>query len=367
MGQVTLRDIAQRCGVSRAAVSRILAGHRDRFSELTRQRVQAAAASMGYTPNLVGQALTRRRTMTVGILGHSFTGHVTAARLQALREAAQHRGYDTYLRETGRGVRDTDRLIEEAQHLMARRVDGLVVWRSAPITAKAHRFLKTLAVPTVFIDRGPPRHRARIILRRQPAFNALARHLAKLGHRRAMLFASIASADFPESRSYAYRRAFARAGLDLAVTYEQPPPSDDPRDAYRATHAGRRGYETVRRYLADPRAPAVSALCMNNDDAAIGALAALREAGVRVPEQMSVVGVDDLEASMFCEPPLTTIHAPRNDVGRAAFDMLERLIRQPEAEVEPIAFTYQLVPRQSTCAAPEPRRQAALSEEAMPE
>lgn len=351
---VTLRQIAEHSGVSPQAVSRILGGHVEHFRPETCRRVREAAEALDYRPDPIGRALVGGRTMSVGVVTHGLGGRVAMTRFQAAMEAAQQAGYETYLRITGRGVGDTERLIEATQSLAARRVDGLVVIRSTPMSPEARRFLQSLPMPIVFVDRGPPGHKARVALERQPAFDALARHLAQLGHRHVVLFASAGSADFPESRSYAYQRAFARTGVDLQVVYErppQPPAGGEPADAYRPLHAEQRGHEAVQRFLA--AGGSATALCMHNDEAALGALAALRDAGLRVPEDVSVTGVDDLGMGQFCDPPITTVRVPRDEVGQAAFAMLERLMRDPQASVEPAHFGYELVVRESTGAVPE--------------
>lgn len=346
---VTLRQIAERSGVSPQAVSRILGGHVEHFRPETCQRVREAAEALGYRPDPIGRALVGGQTKSVGLLTHGIGGRVAMTRFQAALEAAQQGGYETYVRLTGRGAGDTQRLVEAAQAMVDRRVDGLVVIRSTPMSPEARRYLLSLPMPTVFVDRGPPGHSARVMLERQPAFDALAAHLAELGHSRGVLFASAGSADFPESRSYAYQRAFARANLELEVVYEQGPAEGGATDAYHPLHGERRGYDAVQRFLA--AGGSATALCMHNDEAALGALAALRDAGLNVPEDVSVTGVDDLGLSQYCDPPITTVRVPRREVGQAAFTMLERLMQDPQAEIAPVRFGYQLIVRQSTGAA----------------
>lgn len=353
--RVTLEQIAQRCGVSRQAVSRILGGHVERFSPQTCRRVEQVARELNYQPDPIGRALVGGRTMSIGLLTHGVGGRVPVARLQALMEMAQAAGYETYLRTTGRGTNDTERLTQAVRSLVARRVDGLIITRSVPIAADARRFFESLSVPTVFINRGPPQYNARVNFDAQSAINALAEHLAELGHRHAAFFASTGSADFLEHKIHPYQRAFARAGIEATTVLEQAPQGGDGHDALRGINAEQRSYEAVQQYIAD--GGTATAWCMNNDESAIGALAAAREAGLRVPDDVSLVGFDDLALARFCDPPLTTIRTPRDEVSEAAFNMLERLMREPDAPVEPLLLSYELIVRTSTGPAPHANRQ----------
>lgn len=349
MAKVTLRDIARASGVSPQSASRILGGHVDRFRPETRQRVHEAARRLNYRPDLVGRTLVRGKSMTLGAVYQGLGSHLTVQRFQAFANAAGEAGYQTYLVTVGRGPGEEQRLLQAVEDLIARRVDGLMISRSMPLGNKARDHLSEAGLPIVYVGRAPVGHAARITFRYQTAANHLARHLAELGHRRGVFFASLGSGDFPGHRIRPLQHAFSEAGMQLDLAREQPRITryDAALTEQQRVDAQQRGYDVVREYLAGGRTlPDV--FCMNNDEAAVGALAALREAGRAVPGEVSVTGWDDVGAARFAQPPLTTVRGPREEAGKAAFAMLERLMREPSGAIEPVSFAYELVVREST-------------------
>lgn len=352
MTKSNLREVARQAGVSSMTASRILNGRTQQHHAETVERVRQAARNLDYQPNLLGRALVGGRTQSIGVIIRAFGGRLAVRRLSTATQAAKAAGYLAYvvnLRSAGQD--DSDDLIEAARELIGRRVDGLLISRSVPVSKQARQFIANHAPPTVWLDWGPPRGAHRVILDRESAARAMATHLRELGHRRAALLPTPDAMHFIEHRIEPYRRACAAADLELEVVTCQ---STTPASAHETF-----GYDQVQRLLGE-RGADLPALLMHNDEMALGALLALREAGLRVPEDVSIAGWDDLPLARFTDPPLTTVRGPTEAAGQAAFDVLRTLIedRAPAGETRARTRKLQrtmrceLVVRQSTGPAP---------------
>ena len=328
----TIVDVAARAGVSTATVSRVLSGSGPALPA-TRERVLAAARELAYRPSGVARALKRAETRTIGLVVADITNPFFPEIARAVEAEAHRRGLGVLLLSTSE---DADREAAMLDILVERRVDGIVL-ASGRAPRRLARRLADLPVPVVVVDADIRLAGVATVGTAQRAGAALAaEHLLGLGHRR------LAFVGAPPGQAASGPR---RAGILDALRAAGLGP-----DALEVEGGDGRmdgGVQAVDRLIGSgSRATGIVAY---NDLAAIGALRGLRRAGLRVPDDVSVVGFDDIEPASWTDPPLTTVRQPTDEMGRLAVDLLAGGSGRPErVTLEPM-----LVVRAST--GPPPR------------
>ncbi|HEX8694746.1 MAG TPA: LacI family DNA-binding transcriptional regulator [Longimicrobium sp.] len=327
---VTIRDVAQRAGVSVATVSRVL-NRSGVVREETRQRVEGAAAELRYTPNSTARSLITRRTSTFGVVLPDLYGEFFSEVIRGMDPLARQSGYHLLLSSS----HDDQREIQFALGAMHGRVDGLIVM-SPNVRAAALAASLPAGVPVVLLnceaDGGP-----------FPALNVdnfggareMVRHLAALGHRRiGMVRGGDANFDARE-RLRAYRAALAEAGLEGADGRWEAPGD--------FTEAG--GWRAARELAGRGDRP--TAIFCANDSMAVGAMSALRAAGLRVPDDVAVAGFDDIPIARYLSPPLTSVHVDVHRLGARAVEILVEALADPDAPPAQELVPTRLVVRRS--------------------
>ena len=327
---VTLADVAARSGVSTATVSRVLAGI-GRAQPPTRARVLAAARELNYHPSGVARALKRRETRTLGLLVTDITNPFYPQIVQAVEAAAHARGYGIVL---ANGGDDAPRELEHLDLLVERRVDGIVV-ASSLLTRRHAERLRSTAVPVVLVNDTVSGSRLPTVTTAHRRGARLAtEHLIRLGHRR---IGHIGAPD--EQAASGQRRQGVRDALRSAGLSEPLIAIGDGGVA-----GGARATEAL-------IGSDITGIVAYNDLTAIGALRALRRAGIGVPEDVSVVGFDDIDLAEWTDPPLTTIRQPIDELGRWAVDHLTSLLAGGRPGGGTTVLEPRLVVRGSTAAA----------------
>lgn len=323
-----MNDVAKLAGVSHQTVSRVLNGH-DSVRPETRERVQAAIDELGYRRNFAARALVTRRSGTIGVIttGRSLFGPQRA--VVAIEEAAREAGYFIAMATVKRA---SSRVMKELlDHLLGQGVDGIVVIAPETEVVEAlHSFVAPVPV-VVFADADlVPDSMQSVSLDQVQAGRIAVRHLAELGHQ------DIAHVSGPLNWTDARGRL---EGWKLECTER----GLNPVPLVQADWSPERGYE-VGVHLA--RAGVPSAVFAANDMIALGLIRAFTEAGLRVPQDVSVVGVDDQPGASNFIPPLTTVHHKFAEMGRMVIESLLAVIDGGEARnsvIEP-----ELVVRSST-------------------
>jgi len=329
---LSLKDLAAKTGVSVSTASRALANH-PRISPQTRARVQRAAAELGYVPSAIARSLVKQETHTLGVVTTSVTDPYAAEVVKAVEDAAAAAGYQLLL-VTSHGL--PRREIAAVQMLRERRVDGIIVVSSRD--GKLYEPLMPLVeVPLVLVNSRRPGTPAHWVMgdSRQGARLAT-EYLLDLGHRHIGFIGGPRQGQSARLRLRGYLEALRSVGIT-------PDPALVLPGEGRAEN-GRRG---LRRLLAS-RAPATAVVCYN-DLTAFGVLAEARAAGLRVPDDLSVVGFDNLPFSELTAPPLTTIEQPKEALGQRAVELVLHLRRGEP--VEDVVLGCTLVERDS-CAPP---------------
>jgi LacI family transcriptional regulator len=330
--RTTLADVAARAAVDRSVVSRVLSGDaRLLIRDETRQRVLEAVRELGYRPNVAARTLRTQRTQTIGLLIPDYANPVYAEIIKGAEVAAAER--DCVLLT---GSADTTTELTSYLDLLGQgRVDGLLL--AGELTPKpALDALTAAGLPWLLINRtmrGESRH---VILDDERAAGLAVEHLVGLGHRSIAHLAGPARSDTAKRRAKGYRAAMRRAGLEV-----------DPEQVTRSDYTPEGGFQAMTDLLAE--APLPTAVFVANLASAIGALHALRDAGIKAPEEMSVVAVHDAPLAEHLAPALTTVRMPLRELGTRGVRLLSEL--GPDGTVaEVVTGPMDLVLRQSTAA-----------------
>lgn len=327
-----IKDVAKIAGVSTATVSHVLNGTRYVRDE-TRERVLDAIRELNYTPNAAARSLASGRSNTLGLIISDIANPFFPELVKVIQEHALERGYDVLLANTNYDPRRTVSCVE---YMIERNVRGVAIMTSEMEFSLVDR-LAARNVAVVFLDLGPVGiHMSNLNVDYEHGVRAGVEHLLSLGHRR------IAYVSGPLRLRSAARRhdAFAeimdrsRASLQTKPVYLEGD----------FTAAG--GQEAARRILAMRTRP--TAVFAANDLMAIGVLREFTSAGVRVPDDVSVIGFDDISFAELCDPSLTTIAYPRAEIGRAAVDALLDTIADESSMGRELKVSTRLVVREST-------------------
>ncbi|MDF2922293.1 MAG: LacI family transcriptional regulator [Paenibacillaceae bacterium] len=323
---VTIYDIAKQAGISPATVSKVFNNYSD-VSEKTRKKVLETAASMGYYPNSSARTLITKRSWTLGILftevsgkgiRHPFFNSV----LESFKNAAESKGYDLMFISKYIGGKRTSYL----EHCRFRNVDGVLAVLLDPHDPDAKE-LTDSDLPCVFLDYQSTKAGTVHSDNLNGSYQAVA-YLHSLGHRR------IAHISGGRNSLAGIER---QTGYELALQRLKLPKRDDYITADGGLYTEQSGYQAMMKLLELSEPP--TAVFAAGDNLAIGAMQAVKDKGLAVPGDVSVVGFDDIEMSAFITPALTTVRQDTEALGSRAAEILIQSIetvRSPETVVVPV-------------------------------
>ncbi|MFL1898963.1 LacI family DNA-binding transcriptional regulator [Streptomyces tauricus] len=327
----TMADVARLAGVSHQTVSRVLGDHPNVRDE-TRAKVLHAIEEMGYRRNSSARALVTRRTRTLGVVASDTTLYGPASTLFALEEAARAEGYlvsTVSLRKL-----TVEKLAEALDHLSEGGVEGVVAIAPQRSAVEALAGLRH-PFPVVIVGSGPGVGIPSVNVDQHLGARLATRHLLAAGHRTVWHLAGPEDWQEAADRAAGWRTTLEAAGVEPPLILRG---DWSPLSGYRA------GQE-----LAGWLGRGLTAVFVANDQMALGVLRALREAGVRTPQDVAVAGFDDIPESEFFAPPLTTVRQDFAAVGKRSIALLLDLIEGREPSGVPrIAIEPQLVVRAST-------------------
>jgi LacI family transcriptional regulator len=328
----TIRDVAKRAGVAPITVSRVV-NNSGYVSEKTHARVQAAVADLGYVPNVLARSLRTRRTNTLGLILTDISNPFWTTVSRGVEDAASDAGFNVILCNTDESEVEQDKYLRV---LLQKQVDGVLLV-PARSTVEPIRFVQGQDTPVVVLDRRIPDAQADAVrCDSEEGAHQLTRLLLSLGHRRIAMLSGPQGVSTAEDRVAGYRRALTEAGLDV-----------DPALVYYGEFSLESGYDMTEQILA--RTPRPSALFAGNNFIAIGALQALRDASLRVPEDLALVGFDDLPADLVVDPFLTVAAQPAYKMGRQATELLlARLSEEAPAAYQEIVLPTAIIVRKSS-------------------
>lgn len=328
--RVTIRDVAAAAGVSVATVSKVI---NDRYgvSADTMARVRAVIAELGYEASLVAQSLRNHKTNVIGILVADIEPFSTEL-LRGAADAIRDTGYELVVYSAG--GRTGDKQGWERRYLS--RLSGTLVDGAVLVTPSVLdvRF----DAPVVAVDpHTGPSGLPTIDSDNLRGARLAVEHLLSLGHRRIAMITGRDDLQSARLRERGFREAMADAGVPVDEELIQA----GEYEAVASAAAAKRAFHAHR---------PPTAVFAANDTAAIATIETARAIGYRVPEQMSVVGFDNIPESALHSPPLTTVNQPIKDMGRQAVQMLVRLMKGDELEKTHVTLDTHLVVRGSTCA-----------------
>jgi len=319
-----IRDVARLAGVSHQTVSRVINGHPSLRTE-TRDRVLAAMDELNFRPNRAARALVTSRSTTVGVLVTKGFEYGPAASLQAIDSAAREAGYGVDVAHLDAVTSGSIR--SALDRLLAHGVDGLIIL--APQTQTLEEIDRlSMSLPFVTVHSATSHDDHRLSVDQSGGAALATRHLLELGHRR---IAHIAGPDGwfeTEARVRGYRDELEAWGRE-------------PEELLSGDWTAESGY---RAGFAIAEDPGITAVFSSNDQMALGLLHALRECGRRVPEDLSVVGFDDIPEAAHYSPPLTTVRQDFLELGRRCVAQLLALINDAGSEASTPGAASDVVP-----------------------
>jgi len=330
--QTTIEDVAALAGVSRQTVSRVL-NDRGLVADETRVRVLQAIETLNYRPNASARSLASRRTYVLGTLTADFSDYTHARIIEGAEVEAREQGYLIFVSSAERGPGG------EPLHsplLGQHRVEGLlIVYHGADHDSYVIFEDIPRDLPVVTIGYAPNRENVITVgITNCQGARQVTEHLLGLGHCRIAHITGPPGMYESHERRLGYTESLQQAGIT-------------PEDSWVAAGdwSSASGYRATLQLL--DRGLGFTALFVQNDRMAMGALQALRERGLRVPQDVAVAGFDDIPSARYFAPPLTTVHHPFYELGRMGTGLLIDLINGRLASSEPICLETKLVIRHS--------------------
>lgn len=319
-------------GVSKTTVSKVINNKDESISKATKDKILNIMKEQNYVPNKLAQGLVTKRTKTIGLLIPDIRNPFFTDISRGAEDFARREGYNIIFCSTDE---DYERELECIEMLVEKMVDGIIFAPSSNTSNKEDNYNR-LEIPMVLVDKNLNLKSSKGIVKldnKNGTYEAT-KHLIKQGHKDILYLSGPIKNDIGKQRLEGYKRAFEKNGLiyDMKNVVE-----------------GKYKYEWSYEYMKNVKSLNYSAICCGNDLIAIGAIQALRERNIRVPQDISIVGFDDIQTAKLIDPSLTTIRQPAYEMGEKACEMLINYLKnKTEEEIKEIVFKPKLVIRNST-------------------
>ncbi|WP_244374169.1 LacI family DNA-binding transcriptional regulator [Streptomyces griseorubiginosus] len=319
-----MADVARLAGVSHQTVSRVLHDHPN-VRAATRDRVLAAVRELGYRPNAAARTLATRRTRTLGVISFNTTLYGPACMLYGIEQAARQHEY--FVTVAAVGTLDRRSVLDAVDRLRDQGVEGIIV--IAPQTSAIAALANVPSdVPLVAVGCGTHAALASVAVDNEAGAELATNYLLDLGHRTVHHLVGPRSWLDAQEREAGWRGTLEKRGAAV------------PEPLAGVDWTARTGYELGRRVATDPD---VTAVFCANDHMALGLLRALQQAGLRVPEDISVVGFDDMPETEYFGPSLTSVRQDFDELGRRALRLLIEIVGDPDAGLQMADETHHIV------------------------
>ena len=328
----TIKKVCQLAGVSTATVSRTLKNP-DMVNEKTRERIFKAIAEAGYRPNVLASSIKTGRSNSLVVLVPNLSNPFFLKIIQGIEQAAQENGYSVLLGDTqGEAKREN----EYASMVLSNRADGLIhldhsfpfskndetLAENVPMVSVCERIVSNKKYPVVELDN-------------YSACRALANHLTSYGHKRFGVIAGQKESQIYRDRLSGIKSVLQEEGITLEDSL-----------VVGGEYSMEAGEIGARELLSNINRP--TAIFCFNDDIAIGAIHEIKKHGLRVPDDISVVGFDNIKVSAYIDPPLTTIDQPAYDMGRKAVEVVLQQIKKKPLQRDREIVQFSLLERESS-------------------
>ncbi len=342
--EVTIQDVARLANVSPSTVSNVLNGRTDHMRAETLDRVQRAIEQLGYSPNRTARNLKTGRVEMIGVIVPSVANPFYGTFAHRIEQAALKHGYQILL---GNSERDPERERRYAEEMWSHGIRGFITG-SSPLALTHLVSLVERGLAIVAFDRQEQSSDVlpidSVSVDNVRAAQMAAEHLLALGHRRIGFLTGPVRTVNRLKRLEGYRRAITQAGIepDSELIWEKPLQS-----GFGDNEGVELGRQGVTELLSRPHCP--TAIIAINDMYALGAYAGARDLGLRVPNDLSIVGIDDIVLAQVIDPPLTTVRQPLAAMAAAAVEtIIQRIQKKSESAPQHITLAPELVVRQST-------------------
>jgi DNA-binding LacI/PurR family transcriptional regulator len=331
MVKATIYDVAKEAGVSIAAVSQVING-KGKISEKKRNEIFQVMERLSFKPSFIATALTGKKTYTLGLLIPDIANPFFAEIARAVEDQGRKLGYSLVICSTDN---DDDQVERYLTLLEQKSVDGIIIGTGVE-TKKVLKAMLKLTVPVSVIARELPVPNIHTVVVDDYAGGAsAARHLLGLGHTRMAVLAESVKVSSSRERIRGFREMMEEAGLRLPDNRIK-----------RGEHLIEDGRQMTVRLMSAAHPPTAIFCC--NDLLAIGALQGAKELGVRVPEDLSLVGFDNTILATVANPPLTTVAQPIESMGQTVVDLLVRDLNKETQDRQRVVLEPELIVRQST-------------------
>lgn len=328
-----MSEVAERAGVSVTTVSHVVNQTRPVSPELT-NRVQAAMQELGYQPNRLARSLRLGKTLTIGMIIPDGVNPFFAEVARGIEDTGFEHGYSVILCNSDG---DLEKELHYTKVLNAKRVDG-IIFVAVGVSHEHIQMLQARKLPVVVVDREIPGVNVSTVITDNQKGGWLAtNHLIELGHRRIACIAGPNNLTPSAARVTGYQQALKAHNIELNETL-----------ILRGDFQYQSGYRLMKQLLENKTVPTAVFAC--NDLMATGALCAAVEMGFRVPEDISIVGFDDIDLASYTTPPLTTIRQPKYEMGVFAVGLLLDQIKDTNPKPERHILDTELVTRKSSAA-----------------
>lgn len=329
---MNIKEVASRAGVSVATISRVL-NHPESVAPATRERIEAVMESLEYTPNWFARGLKLNRTGTIALMVPEILDQGYMEIAKGVEDVARQKDQNIILATT---EEDRSRELKTIESFIERKIDGLII--VSPVLVKKDLALfRNQKMPVVFIGKNPDLSQVNAVVTNYEEASAEAvNHLIEIGHRRIALIRGSRPLNENREKSEGYLRAIKKAGMDS---------SEERIIEEENTIEG--GFLAMSRLLSEGDAP--DAVFVTSDNMAIGAMDKIKQMGMRVPEDIAIMGFDNLKISGYVEPKLTTVAKPMYRMGLVAARLLMDIIEEdrPDAEPQEILIQSKLKIRKS--------------------
>ncbi|MCP5096661.1 MAG: LacI family transcriptional regulator [Chloroflexi bacterium] len=327
--RTTIRDVAAKAGVSHQTVSRVINGS-ERVLPETRARVNKAIKEMGYRPNAIAQSMAKGRSATLACIAPNLTDYTFASIINGAEQEARNKGY--FLLSASAPDKGTfSALVEEL--VSTRRIEGILVIN--PYADGRYQHLPE-SFPTVFAGARPREEIAfSVALNDSIVAQQATQHLIGLGHKKIAMITGPMAEDCTQDRTKGFEAAMKNANLPIQSEYQS--------QGNWSADSGYAAFMTLAKSGAMP-----TAVFAQNDQMAVGVMKAATELGRKVPEQLSVIGIDDVPLAAYFSPPLTTMRQNFVSIGKEAVQLLMLAIDKPESPKQNKQHPAELIIRGST-------------------
>lgn len=328
---VTIYDVAREANVSMATVSRVV-NNNPNVKPQTRKKVFEAIEKLGYRPNAVARGLASKKTTTVGVVIPDISNAIFAEVARGIEDIANMYHYNIILCNADKRK---DKEIRVINTLLEKQVDGLVFMGGA-VTEEHIQAFKTSSVPIVLCATTDENETYPAVdIDHEAAASDAVQALIDAGHKRiAMISGSLEDPSIGYARFQGYKRTLEKAGLKLDESLVRI-----------GNYRYESGVETTKYFLELPEKP--TAIFAANDEMAIGAIHAIQDAGLSVPEDISVISVDNVRMASMVRPQLSTVAQPMYDIGAVSMRLLTKLMNKEAVDHHRVLLPHELIERQS--------------------